>query len=78
MGFTEPVPRHKIKVNKASNISDFMIKCLECYDTPSVAGMVRLGIGSSVHTYSSACSIVAFQNWICERCLSIPEAIDPT
>jgi hypothetical protein len=40
------VAGHKMKVNKASNISDFMIKYPECYDTPSVAGMVGLGIGT--------------------------------
>lgn len=42
----ESVHGHKMKVNKASNISAFMIKYLECYDTPSVAGMVGLGIGT--------------------------------
>jgi hypothetical protein len=42
----ESVPGHKIMVNKTSNTSDFVIKYLEYYDTPSVAGMVGLGIGA--------------------------------
>ena len=42
----ESLPGRKIKVNKDSNIFDFMMKCLECYDAPSVAGMVGLRIGT--------------------------------
>ena len=40
------MPWHKMMVNKASNIPDFMVEYLEYYDTPSVAGMVGLGIGA--------------------------------
>lgn len=46
MPLVESAPWHKIKVNKGSNISDFMIKYLECYNVPSMAGMVGLGIGT--------------------------------
>ena len=45
IGFTEFVPRHKIKVNKASNISDFVIKYSILFlITSSILGSLILGL----------------------------------